>query len=261
VTLPRLTRLEYVPVPQAVTLTTGGLGMVQVCQGVRRVWRVTMERDSMQTDAGRARWRALQAVVSHLETGGAIGLSTDHAKSWAGYPAGAIIQGGSYVTWWGNAFSAWNSSAAPVAGDDIVVEQAPMYGLRECHKVAALSGSQISYSGTTGVFDHAGVPLLVRYAGFFPALRMPFDKYTPPETNEHGIIHTLELNLEMDAAVYAANVQQQSLGLGSTSASQYQSGGSLEAFLSRRAGASGLQGMQPRIGSAYLLQSSGRFSR
>lgn len=260
VTLPRLTRLEPVYQPQLATLTTGNLGMVQVSQGVRRQWRITMERDSMLTDAGRARWRALHALVSHLEAGGVIGFSTDHAKSWAGYPAGTIIQGGSYVTWWGNAFSAWNSSAAPVAGDDIVIEQAPMYGLTECHKVATLSGNQISYSGTTNVFDHGSTPKLVRYAGFFPALRMASDRYTTPITNEHGIIYSLELTLEMDAGIYAANVQQQNLGLGSTSASQYQSGGSLEDALARLS-ASRSTGFAPAGQMPFAFRQGGRITR
>jgi hypothetical protein len=240
--------------------------MVQVSYGKRRLWRITVERDSMLSDAGRARWRALQAVVSHLEAGGAIGFSTDHTKSWAGYTSGTPVLGGSYVAWQGNAFAPWNNSAAPVAGDDILIEQAPMYGLEECHKVASISANQISLSGTTIVFDHAGRSAMVRYAGFFPALRMVSDRYTPPLTNEHGIIYSLELTLEMDAAIYAP-VDAYGLadfGLGGTGAGQYNAGGSLESLLksrSRMALGAGVAGSAPRISSSYLLQSSGKVSR
>jgi len=260
--LPRVSRLEPVQQPQLTTLTTANLGMVQVSYGVRRLWRITLERDSMLSDAGRARWRALHALVSHLETGGAVGFATDHSKAYAGYSAGSYILGGSYVVWQGNAFAPWNQSAAPVAGDDLLIEQAPMYGRVECHKVASITNRTIALSGTTLQFDHNGTSAIIRNAGFFPALRLAADRYTPPMTNEHGIIHSLDLTLEMDAAIYAP-VDAYGLadfGLGSGASPQYNAGGNLEALLSAKRGRTG-KASTPRISSAYLLQSSGKVSR
>lgn len=264
ITLPRLTRLEEVPQPQLQTLPTASLGMVQVAAGIRRQWRFTMERVSMLTSAGRATWREMQGVVSYLQMGGVIGISTDHAKSYAGYPAGGVSPGDSHVVWRGNAFSPWNSSAAPSAGDDLVIEQAPMYGLSECHKVGAFTNTTISLSGSTINFDNVNRSILIRNAGFFPALRMPSDRLTTAITNEHGIIFSLELILEMDAAIYAPVEAYglADLGLGGTDGVQYQAGGSLADALARRKwSGSGVASQQPRISSAFLLSSSGKVAR
>lgn len=137
-----------------------------------------------------------------------------------------------------------------------------MYGLVECHKVASITNRTIALSGTTLQFDHNGTSAIIRNAGFFPALRLASDRYNPPMTNEHGIIYSLELTLEMDAAIYAP-VDAYGLadfGLGSGASPQYSAEGSLEARLSARGARTG-KASTPRISSSYLLSSSGRVSR
>ena len=273
ITLPRLSRLEPLPAPLLATHTTGNLGSVTVYGGTRRLWRFTMERVSMLGTSGRATWRQMEALIAHLNAGGAIGLSTDHAKSWAGYTSGSALAGYSYITLTGNAFSTW-SNVSPAAGDDVIIEQAPIYGLSECHKVSAYSGSQLTLDGTTLAFQHGGTGTLVRYHGFYPALRLASDqRVAQPLTNEHGISFSLELVLEMDAAVYAPPDDQGiALGLGSSTGSELDIGGSLDALLAQRkallgglsqqaGGRGGALGQTAATGPSYAYRQSrlGRF--
>lgn len=264
VTLPYLSRWEEMPAPQLASVLTGDLSMVQVVRGTRRRYRITLERCSMLTTAGRATWREVQAVVSHLQAGGTIGLSADHSKTWAGYPSGGINAGFGYATWQGNAFRAWNSTAAPAAGDDLILETAPVYGLTECHKVSGLTNNQIALSDTV-VFDHAGMGSLVRHAFFLPACKLPSD--TMPSqmlTNEHGINFSLELVLEMDARIYMDPDNSYGLadfGLGDTSGSMLDAGGALGAALAQRAsqrGGLGSTAGTAQMGYGFLQKSLGR---
>lgn len=253
VTLPRVTRLERVNEPQLTTLTSAAMSTVQVYGGTRRRIRLTMERVSMLTTAGKATYSEILAVVSHLESGGAIGFSTDHSRSYAGYLAGTVQPGQSYVAWWGSAFQAWNSSAAPAVGDHVAVETAPMYGLEEQHKVTSYAGSQIGFSDDV-VFSHNGLSSLVRWEGFFPALRLDGSAAAGVISNEHWINFTLDLTLVVDAALYidpSNRYDLADLGIGSTSGSILDVGGSLEARLAANRNSSSGTGFAPAAGISY----------
>ena len=106
--------------------------------------------------------------------------------------------------WGGNAFSAWPSVAcAPVAADEVAIEAPPVYGKSETHLVNTLTGSQISFDGEKLVYSYTNLLAMVRWAGFWPCLRLPQDKLSqPPITNEHAVIWALDLTLEVDPAVY-----------------------------------------------------------
>ena len=205
VSLPRITRCEPADQVDVDDGYTGNLGMVRTFRGIRRRVRITIERQSMLTTAGLAYYASLQAVVAHLQGGGAIGFTQDDDYTWAGYASGTWSIGASYVAYAGNAFSAWNGTAAPANGQQVMIESDGIFGQSEQHLCTALGGStQISISPTL-TFDYANAtPAMVRWWRFWPALRLPADKLSPPLSNEHGINWSLDLTLEVDNRIFSA---------------------------------------------------------
>ena len=235
--LPRQTRCEPVDVVDVEDGYTGNLGLVRTYQGTRRRVHITFERNTLMSSAGVGYYNSLFALVEHLRGGGAVGFSKDHANSWAGYASGSWSRKASYVAYSGNAFAAWSSAAAPAADQIVAIESAPIFAQSEQHKCTALGGgTQISISPTL-TFDYADrYPAMVRWFWFWPALRMPADKMSPPIINEHGIIWTLDLTLEVDANIFwaggdATTNKPRNLGLGDTSVRGPRTVNNLEAVL------------------------------
>jgi hypothetical protein len=203
--LPAQTRCEPVDVVDVEDGYTGNLGLVRTYHGTRRRVHITFERKTLMSSAGVGYYNSLFAVVEHLRGGGAVGFSQNHSNTWAGYASGSWSRKASYVAYSGNAFSAWSSAAAPAANQNVVIESAPIFAQSEQHLCTALGGTtQISISPTL-TFDYADrYPAMVRWFWFWPALRMPADKMSPPLINEHGINWTLDLTLEVDANIFWA---------------------------------------------------------
>ena len=205
VSLPRITRCEPVDQVDREDGYTGNLGMVSTFRGIRRRVRITIERQSMLTAAGLAYYASLQAVISHLQTGGAIGFTQDDDYTWAGYASGTWAIGSSSVMYAGNAFSAWNGAAAPANGQQVVIESDGIFGQSEQHLCTSLVGtSQISISPTLTLDYTSTKPAMVRWWRFWPALRLPADKLSPPLSNEHGINWSMDLTLEVDNRIFHA---------------------------------------------------------
>lgn len=238
--LPRLSRLEPVDVVDVEDGYTGNLGLVRTYQGTRRRVRITSERNTLMSSAGPAYYNSLFALIEHLRGGGAAGFSKDHANSWAGYASGSWSRKAAYVAYSGNAFSAWNASAGPAADQITAIESAPIFAQSEQHKITALGGTtQISISPAL-TFDYADrYPAMVRWSWFWPALRMPADKTSPPLSNEHGVNWTLDLTLEVDANIFWAagdskTPKARPFALGDTTLRSRGSVDSLESLLKNR---------------------------
>lgn len=238
--LPRLARCEPVDSVDVEDGYTGNLGLVRTYRGTHRRIHITCERNTLMSSAGTVYYNSLFALIEHLRGGGAVGFSQNHSNTWAGYASGAWSRGASYVAYGGNAFSAWSASAAPAADQIVSIESAPIFAQSEQHKCTALGGgTQISISPTL-TFDYADrYPAMVRWFWFWPALRLPADKMSPPLINERGINWTLDLTLEVDANIFwaggdAASQKVRQFALGDTSIRRRGSVDSLDSLLKNR---------------------------
>ena len=233
--LTRISRLEQIDKVLEIKATNGYAGSVRFFQGTQRRIRITMERISLLTSAGTAQHRHLQALISHLQTGGLVGLSLDPAKSWAGYPAGTWSRGASYVSTWKNAFWGWESAATLVSGDEVVIESSPIQGWAERLLTSGLSrgGLQVDFNGDTLAFDwkNADSPM-VRWHGFYPCLQLA-DVERPPITNEYGRVFSIDLTLEVIPDIFYSQKtgQQRYLALAGSTAPVTQGPPSLEEMI------------------------------
>jgi len=201
----RITRLD--PSTKAVVDDAyGGDGhFSRSFQGVRRRVRIAIDRVSLLTANGKADHRAIQGLLSHLRRGGACGFTADTTKAVALYPSGGWISNGQILYTAGNAFTGWESSAALAAGDEVVVESAPIYGVEEYGYLSAWSATQPTLTDKLN-HDYAPLAAIARWHRFFPALRLPADAMDGPLlTNEHGIGWNLDIELEVDPMIHLLN--------------------------------------------------------
>jgi hypothetical protein len=204
----RLSRLEEVDTVDAEDASNGYLSTSRAFRGVRRRIRVAIDRVNWMVADGKSLHRALVPVIQHLRNGGVIGLTLDNTKAYAGYIAGSISQGASNYNFGGNAFSVWPSATcAPASGDEVVISTPPLYGKHERRLVGSVTPSTygfyyVGFNGETLAYNYES-PSMLRWHGFWPALKLPQDAInSPPITNEHGISWSLDLTLEEDPAVY-----------------------------------------------------------
>jgi len=171
-------------------------------QGVRRRVRIAIDRVSLLTANGKADHRAIQGLLSHLRRGGACGFTSDTTKAVALYPSGGWVANGQILYSGGNAFTSWESSAVLAAGDEVVIESAPLYGVEEYGYLSAWSATQPTLTEKLN-HDYAPMAAMARWHRFFPALRLPADALDAPlVTNEHGIGWSLDVELEADPAIH-----------------------------------------------------------
>ena len=235
----RITRLD--PTTKAVVEDAyGGDGrFIRSFLGVRRRVRIAIDRVSLLTTNGKADYRALQGLLSHLRRGGACGFTSDTTKAVAIFPSGAWNVNQSVLYTAGNAFVSWESAAAFAIGDDVVIESAPIFGVEEYSyftSVASITGLQM---GNKLSYDYMPMYAMARWHRFYPALRLPADALDAPLlTNEHGIGWNLDIELEVDPAVHQipAIVQDTgdttgSLGLPSALSNAARTNTTLEAIL------------------------------
>lgn len=163
--------------------------------------RIVLERfgtrgaDTLERDA--------QSLVTHLQRGGAVGFSRDHAKTWASVTSTGPTRGDTVLyTSGGNGFTAWSLSGTPAVGDEVAIETPPADYIREIRTVGALTvtppvhlplaaGCRYTYSG----------PAVVRWRDFYPVLRMPRDLVGRTFiTHDHRRNFTLDVTLEYNPA-------------------------------------------------------------
>lgn len=162
--------------------------------------------------------RDLAALQVHLDRGGRIGFSGDHAKTWAVMPAGAPSRGDATIYTPTPPFSAWSSSGAIAAGDEVVIEQGNPDPKREIQLVDTTTSARITLDrGLRWTFS---APPVVRWRDFYPVLRRPKDQVGRPlVSHDHRVNFTLDMTLEYSAVearrFWAAGSSRPSaLGLG-----------------------------------------------
>jgi len=111
--------------------------------------------------------RALQAVKNHVNRGGLIGVSLDHAKTFAALCTNTPAQAATSLVTTGNAFNGWSSSGVVAAEDEVVVETPGPFWKRDTVQVSAYSSGTITVGALR--YAHVGYPM-VRYRYFWPVL-------------------------------------------------------------------------------------------
>jgi hypothetical protein len=145
----------------------------------------------------------LQSMVTHLQRGGFVGFSRDHAKTWAGVTSSPPTRGDTTLyTSGGNGFTAWAPAGAVAANDEIAIETPPADYVRELRRCGALTVSPPIHlplaSGCRYTFSSSAV---VRWRDFYPVLWMPQDQVGRPFiTSDHRRNFTLDLTLEYNPA-------------------------------------------------------------
>jgi hypothetical protein len=188
----------------------GGTGVVSSMLGPAAM-RVVIRRDRTSDTSLVRMWRN---VEDHLLAGGRVGFSWNHAKSWAGWLHWFPQQGDTLLYSAGNAFSAWSASAVLAAGDEVVIEQGNPAGRREVTTFSSINaGNQITIETAMNNTFEEQRPL-IRYAGFFPALFLPQDQINKLRiTSDRGITWELDLELEVDQALYSAVPEDSGSGI------------------------------------------------
>lgn len=166
--------------------------------------RIEVERfGSVGADATEA---ALHALQNHLDRGGLVGFSKDHAKAFCGVIPSGLVQGSTVLRTRGNGFSAWSASGAVAANDQIVVESSTPTWRREILSVASVSGSVVTAS--TGLrYAHVDTSCIVRWRDFYPVLFRPESErgremVTTDKRRNYTLDVTLEYSVEMSVALF-----------------------------------------------------------
>ncbi len=195
------------------------------------VVRLVVERFS---DA--AQERELRAIERHLHRGGWIGLSADHDRTWCARVTTPPQAGDTTIHTVGTALSSWSSSAALIAGDEVVIESVPP----ECHAdVLALAtpGALLPVLDEPVRVDF-GEESLFRWRYCWPTLRLAARDRRPASVlSERGVNYTLDITLEYSVAAALELCQAQGSLLGPTGGR----GATLESILGGTAARLGLR--------------------
>lgn len=209
-----LSRLEQIDQPQRTDVYGGEQRAWEQFHGTRRRVRLVWERVSLLTTAGRADYRALQAVVAHLQVGGVVGFSADSTKTWCAAPGiGARVwaRGSTSLFTTANLLAAWAPLASLAAADQIIVESHPVYGLAEQRLVSSWTSSTrtLAFDSEKLIFDFRDTDALLRWYRCWPALRLPADALsTAPITNDRGITFDCALTLEVEPQIHRVTSPQ-----------------------------------------------------
>ena len=202
---------------------------------------VTIRRERCTDLALVRQWRD---VEDHLLAGGRVGFSWDHAKTWAAYASGPLVIGQTIAYTYGNAFTAWSSSAALANGDELAIEEPNPYGRRRTATVSSVTAGQVSLGEAFGNdFEHG---CMVRYHRFWPSLYLPEELIRRTRiTSDRGLIFGLDLTLAVDPAILQRATWDGTpaggpdLGLRSSTAGASSVGMSLEALTRGSVGVGG----------------------
>lgn len=169
----------------------------------RDTFEVRIELERFGTPGTNSLERKLQNLQSHLQRGGWVGFSRDHAKTWASIRSGAASRGDTIFYTGGSGFSAWSASGTLAAGDEVVIETAPPDSRREISTVSSLGSTGDVSLGTALVFSYDGHPI-IRYRDFYPCLRLAAGNLRPLVTHDHRRNWTLDATFEYSVADHMA---------------------------------------------------------
>lgn len=244
-----ISRIDVVPNPQSEDVYTGDQQPVRAFHGMRYNVFIGVEKF---IGGDQSFERNIHRIEAHLAAGGVIGFSYDHAKTWAsmltGLPAVSAVGSTPIVHHaGGNAFAAWNTSAALTVNDEVVLEgdYQSNYGKEET-RLDAWQSHQSTLEDPVW-YDYPTVPLL-RYRWFFPVLYQPQGASTALVTTDYRLTYNFGLQLE-----YSPSAAMALFGAGGYGTSQV--GG--RAALPLRSGVvagTGLDGtfsLEQRLGSSF----------
>lgn len=127
-------------------------------------------------DAQGDRERAIRAMLSHLDRGGWIAFSHDHARTWASRATTTPGNGDTSIATAGNLFTALSASAALGQYDHVIAQSPAERSKWEKCAIASVSVGPpmtLNLQASTAVqLDHHA-DTLVRWEGFFPRLVLP----------------------------------------------------------------------------------------
>jgi len=166
---------------------------------------ITIQRDRMILGVDKAmEFRALQA---HLDNGNVCSFSADSSKAWCGYILTSPLSSGSTtVEVSNNPFSSFVGSNVLAADDFVIFDTQPPAAITEANKISSLSAGFSSSNGGTLTLDRGcafryDIDTFVRWFRFIPIAKRPIEDIGRSIiTNEHGLLYSLELRLEIDYA-------------------------------------------------------------
>lgn len=166
--------------------------------------RIVLER--FGAPGGASLERELSSLQSHLDRGGMIGFSRDHAKTWAGLAVVGPSQGDQIVNTGGNGFGAWSSAGSPAAGDEMVIESGAPEWQRELQLCDTLAATPPTTIPTADKFRYTyGGPVICRWRDFYPLLFRPKDQLGRAiVSHDHRRNYTLDITLEYPLAAVQA---------------------------------------------------------
>lgn len=163
---------------------------------LRPTLRVRIEVERFGAPGANATERALMAVQNHLDRGGLIGFSRDHAKTFCGVIPSGLGQGSTVLRTRGNGFSSWSAAGAVAADDEVVIESSTPTWRREISSVASVSGNTVTVSEATR-YAHVDSSCIVRWRDFYPVLYRPeSERGRPIVTHDRRRNYTLDLALD-----------------------------------------------------------------
>ena len=170
---------------------------------------ITIQRDRMILGADKAmEFRALQA---HLDNGNVCSFSADSSKAWCGYVLTSPLSSGSTtVEVSNNPFSSFVGSNVLAADDFVIFDTQPPAAITEANKISSLSAGFSASNGGTLTLDRGcafryDIDTFVRWFRFIPIAKRPIEDIGRSIiTNEHGLMYSLELRLEIDYASWFA---------------------------------------------------------
>jgi hypothetical protein len=117
--------------------------------------------------------RKLNTMLNHLQRGGVVCFSRDHAKTWCSFMSSNYLRGTTAIGTLGNMLSGLSAFGAVAASDEVVIESEEPWGFREVRSVSSVSGTTVTlgeglvypYNRTAGLMTP-----MVRWRDFYPGL-------------------------------------------------------------------------------------------
>lgn len=170
-------------------VTPGWGSPVVIDQGGYRTVRIVLERIASGLVT-----RQLQTLCdSHLRGGGLFSFGLDSAKAWGSWCRLDPQRGDTVLTTYGNRFTAYGTATLE-ANDEFTVESPNPEYKRERLLYSSATGPKLTMA-TAIVQDYDQEPVFVRFADFYPVLRLAPDA-PEPMTHDRRLTWTLDLDCE-----------------------------------------------------------------
>lgn len=141
--------------------------------------------------------RRLEALQRHLQAGFAVSFAIDDAKSWASFAAGIPTQDDTTIVTTGPQWN-YNSSAALVNGDEIIIQHAPPHTFKaEPHLIDSITGVGTLNLQTDLVYNYNEAPCLVRHRDFYPILTSVNSGIEAMVTSNRRVVYNFTARLRM----------------------------------------------------------------